>query len=61
MYECVRTIASIYPNPQLMGGALESVAWFLGARENNLKYAGGRVGGVWGAGWGVGGGGCPSA
>ena len=40
MYECLRTIAAIWPNPGLVTSALESMARFLSARENNLRYAG---------------------
>ena len=40
VYECIRTLTAIHPNPVLVGGAAESVARFLGARENNLRYAG---------------------
>jgi AP-4 complex subunit epsilon-1 len=40
VYECIRTLTTIHPSPVLMAGAAESVSRFLGARENNLKYAG---------------------
>ncbi len=36
----MKTIATIYPNPILITQTLETVARFLSARENNLKYAG---------------------
>ena len=40
VYECIRTLTAIHPNAVLVGSAAESVARFLGARENNLRYAG---------------------
>jgi AP-4 complex subunit epsilon-1 len=40
VYECIKTVTAIHPSPALLAGAVESVARFLGARENNLKYAG---------------------
>lgn len=43
VYECMKCIATIHPNPVLVAQTLETVARFLAARENNLKYAGGTV------------------
>ena len=40
VFECVCTITAIHPTAVLLAGAAESVARFLGARENNLRYAG---------------------
>jgi AP-4 complex subunit epsilon-1 len=40
VYECLKTIATIYPSPILIQQSLDTVARFLAARENNLKYAG---------------------
>ena len=40
MYECVRTITAIYPNPTLLDAAAEAIARLLGSRAQNLKYLG---------------------
>ena len=45
-YECIRTVTTIYPRPDLIKKAADSVARFLTAANNNWKYLGecGRVG-----------------
>ncbi|GAX83960.1 hypothetical protein CEUSTIGMA_g11384.t1 [Chlamydomonas eustigma] len=40
VYECVRTITTIYPNPQLLAMAAESVSAFLKSPSHNLRYVG---------------------
>ncbi|EFJ52222.1 hypothetical protein VOLCADRAFT_87158 [Volvox carteri f. nagariensis] len=40
IYECVRTITTIYPNPQLLAAAAESIATFLRSTSHNLRYVG---------------------
>ncbi|GIL83137.1 hypothetical protein Vretimale_11456 [Volvox reticuliferus] len=40
IYECVRTITTIYPNPQLLAAAAESIATFLRSPSHNLRYVG---------------------
>ncbi|GLC48271.1 hypothetical protein PLESTB_000077700 [Pleodorina starrii] len=40
IYECVRTITTIYPNPQLLAAAAESIATFLRSSSHNLRYVG---------------------
>ena len=44
-YECIRTVTTIYPRPDLIKKAADSVARFLTAANNNWKYLGecGRV------------------
>lgn len=39
-YECIRTIASIYPQPSLIQKAANAIARFLVASNNNWKYLG---------------------
>jgi AP-4 complex subunit epsilon-1 len=40
VYETVRTIASIYPNPQLLAQCALVISRFIKSRNNNLKYVG---------------------
>jgi len=40
VYECLCTITKIYPAPQLVGMAADSIGRFLKAENNNLKYLG---------------------
>lgn len=40
VYECLKTVATIHPSPILIQQSLDTIARFLAARENNLKYAG---------------------
>jgi AP-4 complex subunit epsilon-1 len=40
VYECLCTITKIFPAPQLVGMAAESIGRFLKADNNNLKYLG---------------------
>lgn len=40
VYECIRTITSIYPNMQLVELAAKSAGRFLSAGNNNLRYLG---------------------
>ncbi|PNW83178.1 hypothetical protein CHLRE_06g310000v5 [Chlamydomonas reinhardtii] len=40
IFECVRTITTIYPNPQLLATAAESIAAFLRSPSHNLRYVG---------------------
>ncbi|KAL3152008.1 hypothetical protein ABBQ32_001127 [Trebouxia sp. C0010 RCD-2024] len=40
VYEAVRTIASIYPNPSLLQSAAEMISTFLKSSSHNLKYVG---------------------
>ncbi|GFR52797.1 hypothetical protein Agub_g15417, partial [Astrephomene gubernaculifera] len=40
IYECVRTITTIYPNPQLLAAAAESISPFLLSPSHNLRYTG---------------------
>lgn len=40
MYQCVRTIATIYPNQKLLEPAAHTVSKFFLADLNNLKYLG---------------------
>lgn len=39
-YQCVKTIAGIYPSQQLLEQAASSVSRFLKSENNNLKYLG---------------------
>ena len=39
-YECIRTVTTIYPRPDLIKKAADSVARFLTAANNNWKYLG---------------------
>eukprot|EP00592_Proboscia_alata_P006091 CAMPEP_0194355278 /NCGR_PEP_ID=MMETSP0174-20130528/3214_1 /TAXON_ID=216777 /ORGANISM="Proboscia alata, Strain PI-D3" /LENGTH=1060 /DNA_ID=CAMNT_0039124499 /DNA_START=84 /DNA_END=3266 /DNA_ORIENTATION=+ len=40
VYECIKTITTIYPNPVLLDAAAESISRFIGSRSNNLKFLG---------------------
>lgn len=40
VYQCLKTITQIYPNPSLMENAAQLVSRFLTADNNNLKYTG---------------------
>ena len=40
VYECMKTIASVYPNPALVETAANKAGLFLLSQNNNLKYLG---------------------
>ena len=40
LYECMRTITVIYPNPTLLDATTEAIARFITSQSQNLKYFG---------------------
>jgi len=40
VYECIRTIVTIYPNPTLLDAAGDAISRFMQSRSHNLKYLG---------------------
>eukprot|EP00536_Pseudo-nitzschia_multiseries_P008306 jgi/Psemu1/296860/fgenesh1_pm.209_\ len=40
VYECIKCITKIYPNPKLLDAAGGAIARFIESRSNNLKYLG---------------------
>ena len=40
VYECVRTVTSIYPDPSLIEDAASSISRFITSDNHNLKYLG---------------------
>ncbi len=40
VYECVRTVTAIYPNPTLLEAAAQAISHFLTSENHNLKYLG---------------------
>ncbi|XP_019622254.1 PREDICTED: AP-4 complex subunit epsilon-1-like [Branchiostoma belcheri] len=40
LYECVRTVTAVHPNPALLEKAAQRIGRFLRSRNNNLRYLG---------------------
>jgi AP-4 complex subunit epsilon-1 len=40
LYECVRTVTHVYPNPTLLDAAADAIARFVKSDNHNLKYLG---------------------
>ncbi len=40
VYECIKTIVTIYPNPALLDSAAEAISRFMQARSHNLRFLG---------------------
>jgi AP-4 complex subunit epsilon-1 len=40
VYECIKCITKLYPNPKLLDAAADAISRFIQSRSNNLKYLG---------------------